>query len=83
MEKLMEYLQILEPMVCLMPLKVTIPPAATITYTLLDSDGDSIIDALDVDDDGDGVNTIFEVDPDADARWRPDNRCCDRHRFRY
>ena len=37
-------------------------PAATITYTLLDSDGDTTIDALDVDDDNDGVNTVFEVD---------------------
>ena len=35
-------------------------PAASVTYVILDSDGDTIINVLDINDDGDNVNTIFE-----------------------
>ena len=39
--------------------------SATITYVILNTDGDASPDFLDVDDDGDGINTIFEnADPD-------------------
>ena len=41
--------------------------AATVNYTLTNTDGDPAFDFLDVDDDGDGVNTIFEgPNPDGD-----------------
>ena len=44
-----------------------IPDNSEVNYTLIDTDGDGILDFQDIDDDGDGVNTAEEdIDEDGD-----------------